>query len=80
MGGYNRPIEYRYCTLPLLEYLIDGGYAGKNKKVAKKLPFEASLSNRTIAILFNVTDLDQKIYDRVKSDYVLADMFPEIKR
>ncbi len=74
-------------TLPLLKYLVDdergnnenGVRPVRNKKVAKKLPFEDSLSNRTLATLSNVTALDQNLYDRVKSDFVLADMFPNVQ-
>ena len=69
-------------TLPLLQYLVQiQGYNSnnvvvKNKNVAEKLPF--ALSNTTVAALRNATDLDHTMYDRVKSDYVLDELYPGI--
>ena len=74
-------------TLPLLQYLLvnnddrrndENKVSVKNAKVAKKLPFEDYLSNQTMARLSSANGLDQKIFDRVRSDFVLADMFPEV--
>jgi len=66
-------------TLPLLQYLVDKRNESvnvQNKKVAKNLPFEESLSNRTIAALLLATDLDEILVKRVRSSYLRTEIFP----
>ncbi len=51
----------------------------KREKMSQDHPFQY-VSNSTISKLSNMTSFDREIFDQVRSDYVLADLFPELVR
>ena len=69
--------QLSFDTMPLLQYILDckdeKSYEVKNIRQYRPFEEQKSLSNRTLAMLSNLTSLDQIIFDQVRSDYVLGD-------
>jgi len=67
---------------PLLYHMLNGIVEEKhNLKSEKNLPFEeaSTIDDTTMARIEDLSKYDQKIYDKVKRDFVLSDHFPDFK-
>lgn len=68
-------------TIPLLSYILNrenNFIETKSKKVAKELDFEQNMSKNYISKIHSMTENDQFMYDRVRREYSIDNMFPEL--